>query len=137
MQQKNKLHQVILLNKAGLIHYSCDSLFDTSVFAKNPISKDFPFLESIFPSILELDINSEPLRFSKMVNPHKFLKGAYDFTFKWLKTREGSFVLWTIYDYSEVYKSIRLSQQKRHELELYKERLEAKNQSIGSIKDLQ
>lgn len=137
MAEYKKLHQIILLDREGLVHYSCDSLFEASKYKKESLLEMSPFLESIMPNLRNLNPKSAAVRFSKLENPCEELPGAYDFSFQWVNIHEGNFILWCIYDYSQLYESIRISQQKRQELELYKESLESTNKKFHSIKEFQ
>jgi len=66
---KEKIHQIILLDNHGCIHFSSDTLFSTSSFGNKSILGENPFLESIFPQLLELKLDDSPIRFTKMENP--------------------------------------------------------------------
>ena len=132
MSPNKKIHQVILLDKKGNVAYSCDSIYKASRFIGKKIINQIPFLESIFHKLVELDASSSTIRFSRLENPLPNVKGAYDFTFSYMPTEDGEFILWSIYDYSFLYENIKNSQQKRHEIEILKETMSNKSQSAGS-----
>lgn len=131
----NNIHQIILLDKNGCIHFSSDTIFSTNHYNGKSILNDNPFIESVFSQLLDLEVDGPTLRYSKMENPIPLLKGAFDFSFSRVRVKEGEFILWCVYDYSELYKKIKASQQRRNELELYKERLEGNSKKINSIQD--
>ncbi len=135
MQQDSKTdksHQIILLNDDGSIHYSSETLFSTKSYKGKSILNDNPFLDSIFKQLLELEVGGATIRYSKMENPIPLLKGAFDFSFSRVKREGGQFILWSIYDYSDLYKKIKASQQKRNEMELYKEKMKIKGKNLDS-----
>jgi len=133
--KKEVLHQIILLDKEGCVHFSSETLFSTKAYVGTSMLSDNPFLESIFPQLKELTADSPTIRYSKIENPIPLLKGAYDFSFSFVHVEEGDFIMWSVYDYSDLYKKIKASQQKRNEMELYKERLEGNSRNANSIQD--
>ncbi len=128
LQIKNRemahLCQIILIDADGYVSESCDSLFDTSAFYHTKISTSVALLESLFPILLELSPSDPKLEFSKVEEPAPFLKGYYDFSFSKVQYNEGELILWTIYDFTRLYKEFLEYQQKRNEINIEKEYLE-------------
>lgn len=120
--------QFILLNDAGKLVGSCNSLFDTT--NKSPEVQDWmPLLESIFNQILILELDSPELFLPKIQAPMRELRGFYDFSFSKIEWENEQLLLWVIYDNTKIYKDFFSYQQNRNELVL-------KNQRIGVIQSV-
>jgi hypothetical protein len=106
----------------GHVRQSCDSIFNVSDLGALTVDKWFPFVESIFPSLVQLQPNSPELIFSKVEKPAQFLSGYYDFTFSKIANEDDEeFIFWEIYDYTPLYEDFRNYQQKRNELEIQRQ----------------
>ncbi len=135
-QKLSHFNQLIILNDEGNILDSCNSIFEVGPFQDRPFTQYFPFLESIFPNLLELQIDSPELRFTKIEAPIAALPGIYDFTFTRMSIDGRQVILWSIYDYTNLYEDLRQYQQKRNELEIHRELLESRNRKLKRQQDL-
>ncbi|NNE29192.1 MAG: hypothetical protein HKN16_06125 [Saprospiraceae bacterium] len=116
-------HQIILLDRKGRVRYSCETLINLHGFKENSVVSAFPILESIFPHILTMGTKEKPLRYNRLEYPVPGLSGSYDFTFQWAEIHDGDYILWNIYDRSELYKNLKKAQQRRNEQAIIEERL--------------
>lgn len=121
--KKTDFNQLVLLNKKGQVIYSCETLIKLKPYSENPILDKSPFLESIFPLVLEKNLEEKPLRYMRLEKAFPGLDGLYDFSFSWVEIPAGKFILWNIYDYSELYKTLREAQQLRNEKAIIIEKL--------------
>lgn len=113
-----EFNQIILCNDEGLLLQSCDSIFSTTSLAQTPVYLWFPFIESIFQIAKDLKISDAELLFPKIEHPAPFLSGYYDFSFSRIQDNDNSYILWSIYDYTALYKDLIQFQQERNELEI-------------------
>lgn len=135
-QRLSSFSQLIILNEDGSIEESCDSIFPTAPFKAQPFTEHFPFLESIFDLLIQLKTDGEELKYAKIESPLAELPGVYDFTFSRVILDEKDYILWSIYDYTDLYEDFKQYQQKRNELEIHREMLETRNRKLGRQKDL-
>ena len=131
--QSSDLHQLILLDEKGLVLHSCDALFLASEYQETSILNQFPIIESIFPSLIAAETGSPPVVFPKVETFNKDLPGVYDYRFSKLLLKGQVYILWVIYDYTEVYEKFRSYQQKRNELEIHRQYFEQRLDTIDSI----
>jgi hypothetical protein len=112
-------YQTIVLDDKGYILESSDTLFITNFLKNLPVTAWCPFLESIFPSLLQLHANHThnfDMFFSCVKNPSVFLYGFFDFYFVATSTQSNAPVLhWYISDKTEDYLSKRTLQQDKQE----------------------
>lgn len=103
--------QNILFDEAGFIVESDEQIFDTSSLVGDPLTRHFPFIDSIL-SILQQLVPGEPaLNFVKVETTYYGLQGIYDYSFS-KETRNDSFVIrWQVVDKTEVYTFQRDEQQ--------------------------
>ena len=113
-----KFNQLIVLDLSGKMMQSCNAIFNTIAYQDKNIVQDFPFIESIFDIIKNLEVNDSELLFSKVEQPSKNLNGFYDFTFSKINWNNQDFILWSIYDFTALYKDLIDYQQRRNELEI-------------------
>lgn len=119
-----KFNQLIVLDLSGKMMQSCNAIFDASFYQDKNIIRNFPFVESIFEIIKALKVSDSELLFSKVEKPSKDLNGFYDFTFsKIIRNNEG-FILWSIYDFTALYKDLIDYQQRRNESEISRQHRE-------------
>jgi len=116
-------HQIILLKNDGKVRYSCETLISLRDYNSDSLLSTSPFLESIYPQLMLRDTAHKALRYGRMEGPFPGLEGTYDFSFKWVEIHDGKFILWNIYDLSDLYKEIRQAQQLRNEHAISSERL--------------
>ncbi len=137
-QKLSQFSQLVILNDTGSIVESCDSIFSTTdIKARpHPFLYDFPFLESIYDLLLDLKVNGEELKYAKIESPLEQLPGVYDFTFSRVLLDGKEYILWSIFDYTDLYEDFKQYQQKRNELEIHREILETRNRNLHHQKDL-
>ncbi len=137
-QKLSQFSQLVILSDAGSIIESCDSIFSTTELKARtqPFIYDFPFLESIYDLLLGLKVNGDELKYSKIESPLEQLPGVYDFTFSRVLLDGREYILWSIFDYTDLYEDFKQYQQKRNELEIHRETLETRNRNLHHQKDL-
>ena len=116
-------NQMLLLDENAYIVESCDSLFSTTNLRNRSVLEWSPFVESIFGYLISLKAGTPEILFSRVEQPNENLRGFYDFTFASLDIENKKYILWTIYDYTSLYRELQINQQKRHELEIQKQNL--------------
>jgi len=131
--QSSDLHQLILLDKKGLVLHSCDALFPASEYHDSSILSSFPMIESIFSNLITAEVGAPPVLFSKVETFNEQLPGIYDYRFSTLLLEGQTYILWVIYDYTEVYEKFRIYQQKRNELEVHRQYFEQRLDTINSL----
>lgn len=128
----SNFNQVILLDENATIVESCDSIFNTQDLHNTPVTEWLPFIESIFDSLIKIKVGTPELLFTKVQEPYKDLPGFYDFSFVPVSIQGKKHILWTIFDYTSVYKAVQQFQQLHHDLEIRRQRLEIKVQLLLS-----
>lgn len=131
-----KFNQLILLDYNGLIVQSCDSIFSTKMLRESPLQEQIIFIESIFDSLVKLKPTDTELRFSKIEMPAKFLPGYYDFTFSSIHLEGKDYILWSIFDFTNLYIDLKKYQQQKNELEIHRQAFELHNRNLKSPDDL-
>jgi hypothetical protein len=116
-----RFNQLILLDDVGNVIQSCDSIFDTTSYLQKSICQDIPFLDSIFDIINKITLNSPELLFSKVQSSFNKLEGVYDFTFSKILIENKIYTLWSIYDFTVLYKDLVDYQQRYNDLEIKKQ----------------
>lgn len=110
------LYQTLFINEAGFITFSTDLLFSTIELKKQSTLVQFPFITSIFESLLKQPIG-RILQFHKIKTIHSFLPGIYDYMF--IKTptcnKCGDVLIWTIVDKTSIYQDVLTAQQVNQE----------------------
>ncbi|NJN77397.1 MAG: hypothetical protein HC803_02955 [Saprospiraceae bacterium] len=127
-------NQLILLDKTGKVSQSCNSIFDTSNYLEKSIRQDIPFLDSIFDIIKDSKIDSSEILFSKVQSPFQQLMGVYDFTFSQIRIEEQEYILWSIYDFTALYKDLVDYQQRYNDAEIRKQLHESVLESLSKYK---
>jgi len=122
-QSSVPFHQIILLNRTGRVRYSCETLVELRAFKEQSVLEKSPFLESVFPQLLIRRSHEKALRYGRLESPFPGLKGTYDFSFQWVEIHDGNYILWNIYDLSDLYSTIKQAQQQRNEQAISAERL--------------
>lgn len=131
-----KSSQFIFLDEHGNFVDSCNSIFSTSSLQNTEVRFWAPFIESVFESILQLEVGSPELYFSKVQSPSEHLRGFYDFSFSKVELEGKKYLLWIIYDYTTVYKEFFAYQQNRNELILKNERISVIQRVLQSQRDV-
>jgi hypothetical protein len=116
-----RFNQLILLDNLGKVLQSCNSIFDTSAYSTKTICQDIPFLDSIFDIINNIALNSPEILFSKVQSSFNHLEGVYDFTFSKILVDNECYILWSIYDFTALYKDLIDYQQRYNDLEIRKQ----------------
>jgi len=108
--------QVIYLNKDGFIISSTNTLFSTVLLQKDSVFTWSPFLESIFPSLFDVEEN-EVTQFMRVTTVQTFLPGIYDYTFVKLPTALSTeaTLMWVISDRTVCYERMKMFQQMENE----------------------
>ena len=119
LPNKASFHQVILLDSDGFICDSCESVFDTSDFRDCDLGDHFHFLASEFDNIMSSD--ADKLTFSQIQTSLACLPGFYDYTFSKKIIKDKIYILWEIFDYTDVYKEYVKVQQIKNELDIQKQ----------------
>ncbi len=135
-QHLSKFSQLILLNNRGHVVASCDSIFSTVALRDKPASDWFPFIESIFDSLLSIEVDHPEVRFSKVETHLDILPGSYDYTFTSVHLDGENYILWSIYDYTDLYDDFKKFQQRRNELEIHRQKLEERNKKLKHQTDI-
>ncbi|MBP7184751.1 MAG: hypothetical protein KBA06_04525 [Saprospiraceae bacterium] len=115
---------------------SCNTLFSSDIFEDNSAMNKMAFLESIFESLLRLSGANQEVKFSQVNHPLKELPGIYDFTFSRISIENQIFIVWLIYDYTELYESYRSFQQQKNEFEIFRQKLELQLKHIEHKHDI-
>ncbi len=132
----SKFSQLILLSDEAHIISSCDSIFTTKELENIAVTTWFPFLESIFDYLMQLTLKSPEVKFSKIETPISQLPGIYDFNFSKILIDEQELLLWTIYDYTNLYEDFKNYQQRKNEYEILREILEMRHKNLRSLEDI-
>jgi len=132
----SKFSQLILLDDHAKIVSSCDSIFPTTQYQEQAVTEWFPFMESIFPSLLDLKPNFPEIRFSRVETPLESLSGNYDFTFTRVILEGKQLILWSIFDYTDLYEYFKEFQQRRNELEIHRQMLEQRYKQLKHQTDI-
>lgn len=111
-------NQIVLMDFAGKIIQSTNSIFDATPFYQDSIVKNIPFLESIFEFVKAQKTEAPAVSFKKVEEPFELLQGVYDFTFSTLEFENHLLILWTIIDKTPFYAKVAKSQQLRNESEM-------------------
>jgi len=136
INQLTKFNQLILLDYKGFIVQSCDSIFSTKSLKDSPIQDNVVFIESIFSSLVGLQPNDSEIRFTKVEIPANFLPGYYDFTFSSISLDNQNYILWSIFDYTDLYLDLMKYQQRKNELEIRRQAFELQNKKLKSPNDI-
>ncbi len=136
LKHRSKFSQLIILDEQALIISSCDSIFDTQVLKESPVVSWFPFLESIYSNVWSMVEKDSNITFNKVETSLAELPGIYDFTFSTLTIQNKQLLLWSIYDYTDLYEDFKQFQQRKNELEIHRETLERRHKNLRSTEDI-
>ncbi len=129
----DKFNQLIFLDKNSYVLNSCNTIFNTDVLQSKSAQEWYPFIESIFKDVWNLD---NQIRFAKVETNLPELKGTYDFSFSKVVLDGEEALLWSIYDYTELYKDLLSFQQSRNELEIRRDIIEKKYQKLVDFNEV-
>lgn len=117
------MHQKLTLDSRGYLINSDDKIFDTSSLKRKPVTEWSFFIESLFPTFLELGKSDvEHLSF-EVESDMSFLKGFFLYNFRYLRKPDGEFSIeWHISDRSHEMDEIKRTQQLFNETEIKKQK---------------
>ncbi len=110
----NKIQQIVLTEKGKIIK-SDNLLFSVEKIKNYPVRDIFPFVDSIFDSLLTLYPKDPDLLFECISTKHHFLPGFYDYNFSKKLINKEYFIFWTIIDRTIFYQLKREKQQRQVE----------------------
>lgn len=134
--KSSRFSQLLLLDQSGMLRDSNHAIFDAHALLNQNLIEWLPFLESIFPVISDMKVGSPELHFTKIETRQSELPGIYDFTFRKIDLEEEVYILWSIYDYTDLYQHLIQFQQRRNELEIHRQLLEKRNAQLKKKADL-
>jgi len=129
----DKFNQLIFLDKDSYVIKSCETIFNTDVMNGMSTKEWYPFIESIFEEVWNLD---DQIRFTKVETHLPELNGTYDFSFSKVVIDDKEAMLWSIYDYTILYKDLKSFQQSRNELEIRRDHIEKKYQNLVDFNEV-
>ncbi len=116
---KKTTHQQILMDARGFIIESTDTIFSTFPQRHRPAMEWSNFLESIFPSLLSLNLCSDELYFPHIQSITNSIFGLYDCSFmcvEWLDNQ--NIIVWNVIDNSADMHKMQQTQQALNEIRL-------------------
>jgi len=130
------IQQIILLDDAFRFVKSDDQIFSTASLQSIPVEKWFPFVESIYETIRDINPEKGDVQFLRVESPSEFLPGSYDFSFSKIKLENQDHILWSICDYTDVYTYLTKFQQLKNELDIHRQKIEHRNKQADQINEL-
>ena len=118
-----KIQQIVLTEK-GEILKSDNILFSIEKIKNHFVRDYFPFIDSIFDTLLTMHPKDPDLLFECIATKHHFLPGYYDYHFSKKLINKEYFIIWTIIDRTVFYHSKREKQQEQVEGLLNKRKLQ-------------
>lgn len=117
MSYHKENYQTLFINNAGVVTTSKGQLFAIPPRDQFSALNEFPFIESIFPSLL-CQSPGQLFEFRKVKTIHKFLPGIYDYTFIRLHAYSTCqpVLVWMILDKTKEYEFLLQEQQLRQEV---------------------
>jgi hypothetical protein len=119
-QKKNiSAHQQILMDWQGYVLESTDTIFSTRLLKHRPSREWSHFLESIFPVIQSLELNSPEIFLPRVSSITNFIEGIFDCTIMRVEWGDNNQVIvWNIIDYTQDLPVIQFAQQKFNEIQM-------------------
>ena len=118
-QLKRALHQQILVDLKGFIFESTDTIFSTSSQRNRPVVEWSPFFESIFPTLLSLNLSSAEIHFPQIQSLTNQIFGLFDCSFMRVEWGDNQQVIvWNIIDNSVDLNHIQMAQQILNDIRL-------------------
>ncbi|GJM32347.1 MAG: hypothetical protein DHS20C18_13480 [Saprospiraceae bacterium] len=87
------IQQQIVLDRKGFTIHCAGNIFSPDALSKAPATVIFPFIESIFSSLLQLSHQDFPIIYPFVNGNHPLLPGYYEFRFE---LNENQQISWTI-----------------------------------------
>ena len=111
-QTKKIVHQQILIDRHGFIVESTDTIFSTFPQRHRPVTEWSPFIESIFPVLVELDLDTPEIFIPRVEFTSKGVTSFYDCSFLSIEWNgEQSVIVWNIFENIEDIEQIQQQQQ--------------------------
>jgi hypothetical protein len=115
--EKNAALQQILIDAHGFILESTDTIFSTFPQRHRPVMEWSPFLESIFPTLLTLNLHSPEIYFPRIQSITDKVFGLYDCSFMCVEWGGNqSVIVWNIIDNTADMIQIQKAQQRFNEI---------------------
>jgi hypothetical protein len=102
--------QQVLINQSGLILESDNNLVPLQRWHQKSLADVYPFLESIFPSLLALNYDIEVYYPTVEILLDHISIGFFQYTFTKIKYQEETVIVWTIIQDKEVANKIKAQQ---------------------------
>lgn len=116
--EKTALQQ-ILIDVHGFILESTDTIFSTFPQRHRPVMEWSPFLESIFPTLLSLNLRSPEIFFPRIQSITNKHSGLYDCSFMCVEWGDNqSIIVWNILDNTADMQKIQHAQQIFNEIRM-------------------
>lgn len=97
------MQQELILNKFGDVVKSDNQLFPVKLMANLSALQCFPLVDSMFNSLLELEIGKPPIVVPGVSPSCNFLNGFFDFSFSKIGTEEEFQIKWIIENCTDKY----------------------------------
>lgn len=111
--------QQILIDTRGFILESTDTIFSTFPQRHRPVMEWSPFIESIFPTLLSLNLCSPEIFFPRIQSITNKLMGLYDCSFMCVEWCDNqAIIVWNILDNSADMQKIQQAQQIFNEIRM-------------------
>ena len=113
---QNRAHQQILIDANGFILDSTDTIFSTFPQRHRPVTEWSPFIESIFPVLLELDLDTPEIFIPRVEFESKGVTSFYDCSFlsiEWNGLKPT--IVWNIFENIEDMGKIQEEQQSKND----------------------
>ena len=116
---QHRVHQQILIDANGFILESTDTLFSTFPQRHRPVTEWSPFIESIFPVLLELDLDTPEIFIPRVEFESKGVTSFYDCSFlciEWNGMQPT--IVWNIFENVEDMGKLQEEQQSKNDSRL-------------------
>ncbi len=117
--EKKAALQQILIDMRGFILESTDTIFSTFPQRHRPVMEWSPFLESIFPALLSLNLRSPEVNFPRIQSITNNISGLYDCSFMCVEWGDNQpIIVWNIMDYTADMEKVQHAQQFFNEIRI-------------------
>ncbi len=103
MNKKIVYQQQMILDQSGFPIQCLGNIFDGDQLSGKSAIDIFPFIESIYPNLLQLSAEAFPVIYPIVHGNHPLLPGYYEFRFERLSP---STIQWIIIDVSQMYEAL-------------------------------
>lgn len=111
--------QQVLIDLQGHILESDDCIFSTLELRHEPVSDWCPFMESVFPAIVDLKMDIEEIYFPCIHYAYEMIDGIFDVAFMRVQWCGEPIIVWSIFDKTTHYLALQAQQQKIYESLLF------------------